>query len=87
MNEHIIEYLRKIEGLKDGVKAYAYMQDKWIEIAISDYDFYSENEDLKNLKKEIINGLKEKYSTKVVFVYRAYNDAAFKLLKNKEIIK
>ena len=87
MNERIIEYLRKIEGLKDGVKTYAYNQDKWLEIAISDYDFYRENEDLKNLEKEIRNVIKEKHSTKVVFVYRAYNDAAFKLLKNKKIIK
>ena len=87
MNELVIEYIRKIEGLKEGVKAYSYLQDNWLEIAISDYDFYRENEDLKNLEKEIRNVLKEKHSKKVVFVYRAYNDAAFKLLKNKEIIK
>ena len=58
MNEHIIEYLRKIEVLNESVKAYAYMQDNWLEIAISDYDFYRQNEDLKNLEKEIRNGLK-----------------------------
>ena len=87
MNEFIIEYLRKIEGLKDGVKAYAYSQEKWLEVAISDYDFYRDNENLKNIEKEFRNGLKEKYNTKVVFVYCAYNDAAFKLLKDKEIIK
>lgn len=87
MNEIIIEYLRKIEGLKDGIKSYAYNQDEWLEVAISDYDFYRDNEDLKNIEKEFRNGLKEKYNTKVVFVYRAYNDAAFKLLKDKEIIK
>jgi len=63
------------------------MQDNWLEIAISDYDFYCENEDLKNLEKEIRNSLKEKHSIKVVFAYRSYNDTAFKLLKNKEIIK
>ena len=87
MNEFIIEYLRKIEGLKDGVKAYAYSKEKWLEVAISDYDFYRDDEDLKNIEKEFRIGLKEKYNTKVVFVYRAYNDAAFKLLKDKEIIK
>lgn len=87
MNEHIIEYLRKIEGLKDGVKAYAYNQDNWLEVAISDYDFYRDDINLKAIESEFRNDFSPKYNTKVIFVYRAYNDAAFKLLKNKEIIK
>lgn len=87
MNEHIIEYLRKIEGLKDGVKAYSYNQDNWLEVAISDYDFYRDNINLKSIESEFRNDFSQKYNTKVIFVYRSYNDAAFKLLKNKEIIK
>ena len=87
MNEHIIEYLRKIEGLKDGVKAYAYNQDNWLEVAISDYDFYRDDINLKSIESEFRNDFSQKYNTKVIFVYRAYNDAAFKLLKNKEVIK
>ena len=87
MNEHIIEYIRKIEGLNDGVKAYAYNQDNWLEVAISDYDFYRDDINLKSIESEFRNDFYQKYSTKVIFVYRAYNDAAFKLLKNKEIIK
>lgn len=87
MNEIVIEYLRKIEGLKDGVKAYAYNQDNWLEVAISDYDFYRDDINLKSIESEFRNDFSKKYNTKVIFVYRAYNDAAFKLLKNKEIIK
>lgn len=87
MNEHIIEYLRKIEGLKDGIKAYAYNQENWLEVAISDYDFYRDDINLKSIESEFRNNFFQKYNTKVIFVYRAYNDAAFKLLKNKEIIK
>lgn len=87
MNEIVIEYLRKIEGLKDGVKAYAYNQDNWLEVAISDYDFYRDDIKLKSIESEFRNDFSQKYNTKVIFVYRAYNDAAFKLLKNKEVIK
>ena len=87
MNEHIIEYLRKIEGLKDGVKAYAYNQDNWLEVAISDYDFYRDDINLKSIESELRNDFSQKHNTKVIFVYRSYNDASFKLLKNKEIIK
>ena len=87
MNEHIIEYIRKIEELKDGVKTYAYNQDNWLEVAISDYDFYRDDINLKSIESEFRNDFFQKYNTKVIFVYRAYNDAAFKLLKNKEIIK
>ena len=87
MNELVIEYLRKIEGLKDGVKAYAYNQEKWLEVAISDYDFYRDDASLHSIENEFRNDLFQKYNTKVIFVYREYNDAAFKLLKNKEIIK
>lgn len=87
MNEIVIEYLRKIEGLKDGVKAYAYNQDNWLEVAISDYDFYRDDINLKSIESEFRNDFSQKYNTKVIFVYRAYNDAAFKLLKNKEVIK
>ena len=87
MNEIVIEYLRKIEGLKDGVKAYAYNQDNWLEVAISDYDFYRDDINLKSIESEFRNDFSQKYNAKVIFVYRAYNDAAFKLLKNKEVIK
>lgn len=87
MNEIVIEYLRKIEGLKEGVKAYAYNQDNWLEVAISDYDFYRDDINLKSIESEFRNDFSQKYNTKVIFVYRAYNDAAFKLLKNKEVIK
>lgn len=88
--EEIIEYLKKINGLKEGISSYAYEDDglirenikiKCLVFAIDDYDFYFSNNIELN---SIIDEVRKKHQH-VCVMYRPLNDKMKILLKDKII--
>ena len=87
----LIEYLKKINDLKEGVSSYAYEEEyklsngdtkKWVIIAVNDYDLYTQSLDFS----DIINEARARCQDTLFAVYRPLNDKVKKQLKDKIIM-
>ena len=89
--EELKEYLKKINDLKEDVSSYAYKEDyilnngnkeKWVIIAVNDYDLYMKDQSFRN----IINEMRSKCQDKLFSVYRPLNSKVKKELQDKIIM-
>lgn len=91
MEMEIIECLKKINQLKEGVSSYSYEDEytlkngdkkKWVIIAVNDYDMYMNDKSFR----DIINEARTKCQDTLISVYRPLNNNVKKQLKDKIII-
>ena len=88
--EDLIEYLKKINDLKEGVSSYAYEEEyklrngdtkKRVIIAVNDYDLYTTDKSFR----DIINEAREKCQDTLFAVFRPLNNKIKKELQDKII--
>lgn len=67
IEDFILSILQKVEGMQDGLIAYAYKNRSWWEISVSDFDFYMNNQRFKKLSDAWHKAAKAQGET-IVFV-------------------
>ena len=73
MNKLLLQVCKRIEAVNPGCIAYAFRDDKWLFVAVDDYEFYMHSQELRKIKntwRKIFAAKKQN----LIFCYRKPNE-------------